>query len=576
MSEIGSGNGSSYPGSIDTNSVAEVNSPNAGRTRARKEVVEDLSAAVIAIENELGTDPAGSLSNVKTYLQTEHQVDGTHKSSHGPHVYIDEANYANFSAAVAAAANKTLVVGRSINLDANTIIAASTSIMPINPGVINANGFTLTIIGPVVGDPKHQWLSGFSAGVIFSNATTNIYPEWFGAVGDATITDDTIPVQSTLFSMGSTQILKLTKLFRINGNLIYTNYYLIIEGTNKRYTGFRFYGTGVMFTVSSDVPTSLPFNLVNFTIINNNLIAGQTAIKFTDGNHSSIIFKHMSIHGFTAAAIEKLGGIDDRYMNSTFDVGINGIGIYYSGGPITTLYIKECLFLGQGHSGQAIKCLHAEGGSVITENIFESFIDSNPLMDFYDNAGNTISLFICNNYFEDNQNQLSYVHIPNGQMITFSNNYVSIPSNSPDYILDIGDNTDVRNVDIVDNLFTNFAASISYFRFRVIDLNLKNNYYSAGGTKITTTDNYYINRYRIDEVATGIINDENNNLISLQNFIVDANRFMGVTNGGSTTISSGDGVLKMSTANSATNAAWIPMKYNGIIYYIPGFITNIP
>ena len=51
---------------------------------------------------------------------------------------------------------------------------------------------------------------------------------------------------------------------------------------------------------------------------------------------------------------------------------------------------------------------------------------------------------------------------------------------------------------------------------------------------------------------------------------------MGVTNGGSTTISSGDGVLKMSTANSATNAAWIPMKYNGIIYYIPGFITNIP
>src|SRR3990170_6190402 len=179
MSEIGSGNGSSYPGSIDTNSVAEVNSPNAGRTRARKEVVEDLSAAVIAIENELGTDPAGSLSNVKTYLQTEHQVDRTHKSSHGPHVYIDEANYANFSAAAAAAPNKTLVVGRSINLDANTTINASTSLMPINPGVINANGFTLTINGPVVGDPKHQWLSGFAAGEVTFGSVTVVYPGWF-------------------------------------------------------------------------------------------------------------------------------------------------------------------------------------------------------------------------------------------------------------------------------------------------------------------------------------------------------------------------------------------------------------
>src|SRR3990172_11574497 len=175
MPEIGSGNGSSYPGSIDINSVAEVNSPNVGKTRARKEPIEDITAAVIAIENELGTDPAGTLSDVKTYLQTQHQTDGTHKSTHGPHVYIDEANYANFSTAVAAAPNKTLVVGRSINLDANTTIAASTSLMPVNPGLINANGFTLTINGSVVGDPKHPWLSGFAAGgVTFGLGSINV------------------------------------------------------------------------------------------------------------------------------------------------------------------------------------------------------------------------------------------------------------------------------------------------------------------------------------------------------------------------------------------------------------------
>lgn len=47
----------------------------------RAAVPNDLSAAVVAIETELGTDPAGTLTNVKTYLQTEHNTDGTHKVS---------------------------------------------------------------------------------------------------------------------------------------------------------------------------------------------------------------------------------------------------------------------------------------------------------------------------------------------------------------------------------------------------------------------------------------------------------------------------------------------------------------
>ena len=46
--------------------------------------------------------------------------------------------------------------------------------------------------------------------------------------------------------------------------------------------------------------------------------------------------------------------------------------------------------------------------------------------------------------------------------------------------------------------------------------------------------------------------------------------------GGSTTISTGVGNIKMSTANSDNNAVWIPMKYNGNTYYVPGFTTNAP
>lgn len=73
MSELGAGSGTSYPTALDTDNTTESTS-----TKARADVPNDLAAAVIAIETELGTDPAGSLSDVKTFLQTEHGTDGTH------------------------------------------------------------------------------------------------------------------------------------------------------------------------------------------------------------------------------------------------------------------------------------------------------------------------------------------------------------------------------------------------------------------------------------------------------------------------------------------------------------------
>ncbi len=81
MGDLGSGSGSSYPTALDTQSTPEVNSPNAGKTKARAEVPNDLAGAVIAVETELGIDPAGTLTDVKTFLQTEHGVDGTHDNT---------------------------------------------------------------------------------------------------------------------------------------------------------------------------------------------------------------------------------------------------------------------------------------------------------------------------------------------------------------------------------------------------------------------------------------------------------------------------------------------------------------
>ena len=78
MAELGAGRGSSYPTSLDTNSVVEVDSPATGKTKVRADVPNDLAAAIVAIQTELGTDPAGTKADVKTFSQVDHQTSGKH------------------------------------------------------------------------------------------------------------------------------------------------------------------------------------------------------------------------------------------------------------------------------------------------------------------------------------------------------------------------------------------------------------------------------------------------------------------------------------------------------------------
>ena len=78
MAELGAGSGSSYPTSLDTNSVVEVDSPATGKTKVRANVPNDLAAAIVAIQTELGTDPAGTKTDVKTFFQVDHQTSGKH------------------------------------------------------------------------------------------------------------------------------------------------------------------------------------------------------------------------------------------------------------------------------------------------------------------------------------------------------------------------------------------------------------------------------------------------------------------------------------------------------------------
>ena len=87
MAEIGSGGGSSYPSSLDVDANLEYDSPAVNKTVARAAPINDLAAAVIAIETALGTTPQGLISDVKTFLQTEHTTAGAHKNFVGKVIY---------------------------------------------------------------------------------------------------------------------------------------------------------------------------------------------------------------------------------------------------------------------------------------------------------------------------------------------------------------------------------------------------------------------------------------------------------------------------------------------------------
>ena len=98
MAEIGAGSGSNYPGTLDINSNPEINAPNPGKTKARKEVIEDLSACIISIETTLGVNPQGTKATVVARLDQEHNADGVHKDTYvcmvsGQQTYTAQKTY---------------------------------------------------------------------------------------------------------------------------------------------------------------------------------------------------------------------------------------------------------------------------------------------------------------------------------------------------------------------------------------------------------------------------------------------------------------------------------------------------
>lgn len=89
----------------------------------------------------------------------------------------------------------------------------------------------------------------------------------------------------------------------------------------------------------------------------------------------------------------------------------------------------------------------------------------------------------------------------------------------------------------------------------------------------TTTDEEIIRWYRT--LSNVVSNKAAGTVAMYPNQTLDIGT-LNISQGGSTTISTGVGSVKMSSTNAATNSAWIPVKYAGTTYFVPGFTTNSP
>ncbi len=115
--------------------------------------------------------------------------------------WIDAKNFTSFSAAVEAAAGKTLVISRAEKLDKDTVIPANIHLLFLKGGsIVKSANYTLRIEGPVTA-PLMQIFSGFSPKeVTFGlGSVKEVYPQWWGAKGDG-IKDDTQAIQAAVDS----------------------------------------------------------------------------------------------------------------------------------------------------------------------------------------------------------------------------------------------------------------------------------------------------------------------------------------------------------------------------------------
>ena len=304
--------------------------------------------------------------------------------THGIYAHM----FSSFTDAVTAAAGKTLIIMESINLPAGAItIPSNVSVFPIQGGVINKSAATsLTINGPVVGNPRHQWLSGFVPGDVIIDGVKNIdiWSEWWGAVADSNGatgngTDNGTAINCAIRAiLGATQ--KPSLGFTGGGYRFTTPLNFTPTG---QVTGFTVRGNAPRGSLSgSQAPTCMRLiwdgvdsaRAITSTVLMGDRINGWLAMGFdiegisitkATGNTSTVTMLELNIGSCTFKNVTAYGGQRGIDFNGIDNVMIgvtgteNGIGLSFStdyGFTTTKNYFYGCAFSYNSQQGILDTC----------------------------------------------------------------------------------------------------------------------------------------------------------------------------------------------------------------------------
>jgi len=102
-------------------------------------------------------------------------------------------NYSGFADAISSigSAITTLMINQNVNVTANATVPSTLTLWFVGQGKLTISStYTVTINGPVIADPR-QIFAGAGTVAFGNGYITELYPQWWGAVGDNSTNNDT-------------------------------------------------------------------------------------------------------------------------------------------------------------------------------------------------------------------------------------------------------------------------------------------------------------------------------------------------------------------------------------------------
>jgi len=214
------------------------------------------------------------------------------------------------------------------------------------PGaVISHSTYTLNIPNPDAG--LYQWLSGTGI-VTVSGNVKEVYPQWWGAMGDNS-TNDTAAIQAALncvytsgggvlfFGKGTYLITQISKVWTAEIGITF-------RGIGRKETLISKYGVGTdtLFVFSSAI-----IRVVNLVMEDMAIQGGSTANGISIDNLAYFTFKRLYLIG-SNIGIDFRGAITGIVEDSIFYANIKGIKLDQTVGQggSNNIKIKDCIFTG--------------------------------------------------------------------------------------------------------------------------------------------------------------------------------------------------------------------------------------